>query len=333
LARRYPEEPLADAAIVDLVRHYASGERAHASTRSAAAPPAAAPLANVDRGVALATYEASSQPTALSEEERLLRATRLAAFLEQARPTLFTSGAVRHQTAAIDRRAGRASQAERAMLVQSAAWVAKPWRRAAAAERWLADRDSSPPEMPMAACRRAESRPLLDGDLSETCWADADPIRLAGDAETTVRLVRDDDFLMLAIEAEAGAITDKTPRGPRTRDADLIGRDRVRLRIDLDRDYATAWQLSVDRFGRTHDALAGDPLWNPAWYVAAAEAADGWRIEAAIPLEELCDPSSARGAVWAVSIDRVCPGRRPSVWGDPLSDPASPDAFGLLMLD
>ncbi|MEN0111700.1 MAG: YCF48-related protein, partial [Planctomycetota bacterium] len=46
LARRYPEEPLADAAIVDLVRHYASGERAHASTRSAAAPPAAAPLAN-----------------------------------------------------------------------------------------------------------------------------------------------------------------------------------------------------------------------------------------------------------------------------------------------
>ena len=66
----------------------------------------------------------------------------------------------------------------------------------------------------------------------------------------------------------------ETGDGPRPRDADLAQRDRVDVLIDLDRDGATAYRLTMDHRGWTSEAAAGDTTWNPTWFVAA-QTADG----------------------------------------------------------
>ena len=61
----------------------------------------------------------------------------------------------------------------------------------------------------------------------------------------------------------------RVERSPRQRDADLSAHDRVTLRLDVDRDYTTAFELVVDHRGWTHDACWNDATWNPKWFVAA----------------------------------------------------------------
>ena len=65
--------------------------------------------------------------------------------------------------------------------------------------------------------------------------------------------------------------------------------DRVAVRLDVDRDYTTAFELAVDHRGWTHDACWNDATWNPTWFVAAAADESTWTVEAAIPLAELVD--------------------------------------------
>ena len=119
----------------------------------------------------------------------------------------------------------------------------------------------------------------------------------------------------------------------RDRDADLSKTDRVTLRLDIDRDFTTAFELSVNSRGWTHDACWGDPNWNPAWYAAAAGDDTSWTIEAAIPLAELADkPPAARG-VWAASARRTIPRVGYQTWsGAPTSDD-SPAQFGMLIFE
>ena len=110
------------------------------------------------------------------------------------------------------------------------------------------------------------------------------------------------------------------------------------LRFDIDRDYATAYELSVDHRGWTRDACWGDTTWNPNWYVAAADDADCWTAEAAIPLAELTDKPPAARDVWALAIRRTIPRTGYQTWsatasrGDAASDD-SPAQFGLLIFE
>src|SRR5207237_7599876 len=50
-----------------------------------------------------------------------------------------------------------------------------PWRDAAAAELWLAERTGSPPK-PVAVCKQTAAKPFLDRDLDDDCWKDAAPL-------------------------------------------------------------------------------------------------------------------------------------------------------------
>ena len=67
------------------------------------------------------------------------------------------------------------------------------------------------------------------------------------------------------------------------------------LLLDVDRDYATWWQLSVDHRGRPAASCFGDATWNPQWYIAAGGDESWWTVEAAIPLAELA-PHGPRSA-------------------------------------
>lgn len=339
LARRYPDAPLADAALLWLVRYYASGERAHVGGRAAGADARANDtLANVPSNANATLRLAPTEATGtLSAEERFDRAAALIDFLEQARPGLYADPATRFLQATTQRARGFGGDADKASLVLSKQSIAKPWRRAAEAERWLAKPEGLPPAKPIANCRFTPRRPRLDGRLDDAAWSRATPIRLAGadnpEPTASARLAHDEAFLYLAIEAESASPETIDPNAPRPRDADLSDNDRVRLRIDTDRDYTTAFELTIDARGWTHDALWRDAHWKPTWYVAAATDEGRWRVEAAIPLAELADPERLARAAWAVSFERIQPGEAPAAWPAGAENAASPDAFGLLLFD
>ncbi|MEO1497159.1 MAG: YCF48-related protein [Planctomycetota bacterium] len=337
LARRYPGEPLADAALEWLLRYYASTECGIAARQKPGGKPSVT-LANVPP---TATPRLTPPPgeQELTDAARIERALKLAGFLEAERPALAAEPGLRTVAAAAKRRADRQEEANRSALVLTHSSVAAPWRRAAAAERWLIDAKSLPPDKPIVTCRATDERPTLDGAFTEPCWQAAEhaelPASLADSTSTSLRFCRDEEFLYVAIDAQTSVPPTDAP-SRRRRDADLRRHDRVRIRIDVDRDYTTAFQLGVDCRGFTNDSAWGDPTWRPDWYVARAASDGRWRVEAAIALDSLSSVPEDDHATWALAIERVSPE------GDSGSSAGSvswtgradgtPDSFGLLLL-
>lgn len=172
------------------------------------------------------------------------------------------------------------------------------WRRCVAIECWLADlqpdpRRPVPPDVVFVP--RTRIPPVLDGHLTEPAWRETATVELTSaeprGTATTVRIATDDLFLFLAFECKGGASsTEAMPQSSQPlamRDADLRAHDHVEIYLDVDRDYGTGWQISVDSAGRAADRVDGNPAWNPTWYLATQRNADGWIAELAIPLKEL----------------------------------------------
>jgi hypothetical protein len=123
---------------------------------------------------------------------------------------------------------------------------------------------------------------------------------------------------------------DNSPRPP---DSDLAARDHVKLLLDVDRDYATWWELSFDHRGYPSTSCAGDATWNPQWFIAAAGDDDWWTVEAAIPLAELGPQRPQVRDVWGVQIQRVVPRLGVSALSQPAAAAVRPEGFGLLVFE
>ena len=155
---------------------------------------------------------------------------------------------------------------------------------------------------------------MLDGEFDDHCWQRASVVRLRNEAEhrqtkqpfvegddptprATVRLTYDGGYLYVAAEVPRDPeLPADPPHLPgRTHDADLAGFDRLNLSIDVDRDYATWYQIDVDQRGWTADACWENRAWNCQRYIAAVADEHNWRIEMAIPFSELVGSPSRIG--------------------------------------
>ena len=373
LARRYPDHPLTDQALVWLraiLREQrggaaVDGRRKLSTCGRATAADAAGRENDVKQAGAVAPIGPDAAPAVgLSRDDRLRRAVQLGEYLEASRPMLFAEPAVRFPLVAAQRQLGFANPAKRYFLTLGQLPESDPWRRCAETEQWLAKPGELPPPKVLGHCRIAPERPHLDGKLDEPFWQSADVLRLRGrdsfatgnrtkletspvakesrppSVETdkivhpTVRLAYDAEYLYLAVEcpkAEGGDY--RADDGPRPRDADLTEHDRVSLRLDVDRDFTTWFELAVDHRGWTHEACWGESHWNPTWYVAAADDATTWTVEAAVPLAELVAEPPATRHVWAAAVRRTIPRVGYQSWsGDPGRDD-SPEQFGLLIFE
>lgn len=234
------------------------------------------------------------------------------------------------------------------------------WQQTAETEVWLSQPVSEPPR-PVYACRTTTGRPVLDGVLSDACWVNAQAMRLSLDGATgadqgnqpgqpgsdqpgnaagnenfaLAMMSYDSEFLYLALSIpRSPAVRPDLPRDAgRTHDADLTGFDRVQLTLDVDRDYATWYELEIDQRGFTADRCWGDRTWDPQWYVAAAGDERYWRVEVAIPFSELMPQAPARKDVWAMSLVRTIPAVGVESWTQPASARPRPETFGLLRFD
>jgi hypothetical protein len=122
-------------------------------------------------------------------------------------------------------------------------------------------------------------------------------------------------------------------KGSRTRDADLTAHDRIDLLLDVDRDYATYYRLTIDHRGWTRDACWGDNTWDPTWYVASESSADRWVVEAAIPLSALSATRPESKHVWNVGLQRTVPGVGFQSWSHPAGTKVMPEGFSFLMFE
>jgi photosystem II stability/assembly factor-like uncharacterized protein len=323
LCEAYEDEPLTRSAQVWLIEYHASSE---ARWR----------IEGPRRGAVVQTTALAADPRNCEPQAR--RALTLGSRLQQTRPDLYAQPAIGFVVAAVDR-VEQPRMAERFYSVQRTSAIDRAWKECAQAEQWLAERRGTPAK-PVLHCRRATSKPHLDGKLDDSLWANAEavPLRSAlgddGAWPASVKLAYDREFLYLAIEArQAPGVRYESTPGPRTRDANLSSRDRVELCIDLDRDFATYYRLAIDHRGWTHDDCWGDSTWNPTWYVVAAAADGGWTAEAAIPMDQLTGRSPDKSTAWAIGIQRIVPGVGFQSWNTPAAIDVIPEGFGYLVFE
>ncbi len=103
--------------------------------------------------------------------------------------------------------------------------------------------------------------------------------------------------------------------------------------LDVDRDYATYYRLTVDHRGWTQEACLESTGWNPAWFVAAHDDGQSWSAEAAIPWQELVGRAPDRQQTWAIGIQRTIPGVGFQSWSTPASIQVRPQGFGLVTFE
>jgi photosystem II stability/assembly factor-like uncharacterized protein len=326
LAKREAAGPLAQVALAWVVAHESSGEVRRRMRGHAGYP--------VVQAAAQSPASAASKTKPRSALEELAERVDKAAAAWSAEPHIQLPLAVAL------RQAGDVRESQRRNSALTSSRPHDIWRSFAAGESWLADRKGKPP-VPIVKCPRTGQRPRLDGKLDEPFWSSSEPVSLVdvrhptAGRPTQVRFARDESHLYLGIECrKAKSVSyDRDPAAARRRDADLSARDRVIIRLDMDRDLVTHYTLSIDDRGWGADALGRDSAWDPKWFIAAGGDPTSWTIEAAIPWGELADPPPKPHDAWCVGLQRVVPG----VGFQSLSPTADPDeaaeSFGYLLFE
>ena len=187
-----------------------------------------------------------------------------------------------------------------------------PWSLPARKELWLHQpRGQKPPQNSLIS-KMSHQPPVLDGELNDDMWKDAKPIPLRSpygdDTEwsSTLILAHDADYLYLAARCQ-NTSADRYPtlNQPRQRTHDLESWDRVRVCVDIDRDYSSFFVLAVDCRGWVVDRLQDGGNWDPKWFVADWRNETEWGFEAAIPWDEIA-PLEQRDEL-LLNVARVAP--------------------------
>lgn len=361
LIERYPDHVLSEQAAIWLIQYHSSGEvglRLRRATHYSEQRAALGPQLD-EPAIAQAGFSDSSsllEPAGIAEpppvqvagaavtaapnqrpHERASQAVALGRVMERTNPALFTEPALRFPLSVAFREQGLSREADRYLHSLSGHVMHAAWEDCARAEQWLTHATGNSPK-PISRCPAVSGKPRLDGNLDDEIWKSGQPLDLKStqhDDETwpcVVVLVHDDEYLYVGINSRKPVGAEyPTTNVPRPRDADLNSEDRVDLLIDLDRDYASYYQLSVDHRGWTYEACFGDPTWNPTWYVASQSDEQQWSVEAAIPLQELAGQTPRPRTTWAVGVQRVIPGVGFQSWTEPAAVRVRPEGFGLLI--
>ena len=184
--------------------------------------------------------------------------------------------------------------------------------------------------------------PYLDGKADEAFWQSAtqielrDPWATEATRKTTIKFARDNQFLYLFSFAPGTPTTQASK--VKQRDSIKPESDQIKLRIDLDRDYASWFEIGWSATGESCDALNDMLRWNPTWYRETSNDDKSWSTEIAIPLEQLVVSGDAvrknwTNEVWAFNAIRTIPGIATHSLAPSISDRAIADDWFLLDLN
>ena len=163
-----------------------------------------------------------------------------------------------------------------------------------------------------------EAPPILDGDLSDPAWAQADVIDQFTQQEpdtgapaserTEVRLVYDAEALYIGAYVYDSDYSGVVRNTLRYRDDSVWSKDGViRFSIDTFHDHRRGYVFSVNPLGTKQDSQIDNDVWNPSWdevwEVRSQLHEDGWSMELRIPFRILRFPAGG-GDVWGFNILR-----------------------------
>jgi hypothetical protein len=231
------------------------------------------------------------------------------------------------------------------------------WKPIAKAERQIYNASMAPPQpslpqlSPASVALPANGipalswttvRPYLDGKADEAFWQSTtqielrDPWATEANRKTTIKFARDHEYLYLFSFAPGPPTTQVSKE--KQRDSIKPESDQIRLRIDLDRDYASWFEIGWSATGESCDALNDMPRWNPTWYRETSNDGKSWSTEIAIPLDQLVVSGDAvrknwTNEVWAFSAIRAIPGVATHSLGPSIADRATADDWFLLDLN
>jgi hypothetical protein len=272
--------------------------------------------------------------------DRPARALAIGKQIAERYPSLYVEPRVQFPLAVAQREAGYGRSAEKFYLNFLRTRPHDAWWTCAAAEQWLEHGQTIAPPKEMWRAAPAGTKPRLDGKLDDAVWQAAKPVELHSTLRddsawpAVAMLAYDLEFLYLAVNCrQAPGGKYETSREPRPRDPDLSSHDRIDICLDVDRDWATYYRLTVDHRGWTREVCSSDPTWNPTWFVAAATTENSWIVEAAIPWAELTGQPPGAKDVWAAGVQRTVPGVGFQSWTTPASTQIVPEGFGYLTFD
>ncbi len=279
-------------------------------------------------------------PDALTEWRK--RAANLAQQVEDQSPTLFERPEIQFPLAALRRARGSAGQADGVYRRFSTVSPDEATKLLAERELWLGQMTGEVPRS-MVTCKHTKTRPHLDGVFSDPCWHQAaeimlrDPTRTdtEGEPAALTMLAYDQEFFYIAASCPrypGAPLTSPVPTD-RQHDASLEAHDRLVIALDVDRDYSTWYEFQADIRGETHDRCWNDRSWNPQWYVAAQADDTHWRLEMAIPWEEMVPNAPQAREAWAMSLTRVIPAQAVQSWTGSSKWPPGWESFGLVRFE
>ena len=113
-------------------------------------------------------------------------------------------------------------------------------------------------------------------------------------AISSLKFAYDQEYLYVSIRQRRDNDHQISIPKARNRDEDLTDFSRIEICIDVDRDYASAYQFVVDERGCCNDSVWRDPqtndkFYDPKWFIASTRSDSHWTAEIAIPLNELVD--------------------------------------------
>jgi hypothetical protein len=178
--------------------------------------------------------------------------------------------------------------------------------------------------------------PKIDGDLSDAVWSEVDwssdylefepDVGTAPTQQTKMKIAYDEKNLYVAFHCLE---SDKSKLEKRLGRRDDFPGDWVEFNIDSYNDDRTGFSFTASASGVKGDEFISDngnfdESWNPIWYLAVAEDAEGWTAEIRIPLSQLRF-SAEEEQVWGIqSTRRYFANEERSTW-QPL--PANPPGW------
>ena len=159
----------------------------------------------------------------------------------------------------------------------------------------------------VVSARRATAPPRLDGLFDDPCW---DQPPASAETTPTLQVAYDEQYVYVAIRcrSEQLRIDQADTSVASARDQDLTDSDRIRLRLDTDKDLLTSLQFQTTDAGRTHDSVDGHSQWQPTWYVATNRTEHFVDIELALLRQDITDLPIHPGESWFVSAQTLAKG-------------------------
>ncbi len=205
--------------------------------------------------------------------------------------------------------------------------------RAADVKAQVADPSKSLP-VPSYRIKATRSHIALDGILTESDWADAQPIGEIRQREprpgdqaserTEVKLLHDDQNLYMGVICYDSE-PDRVIATQMARDSDLSMDDKIEILLDTFHDHRNGYYFATNPAGALVDALIienGQTMnlqWDSIWNVHTARSDHGWSAEFAIPFKTLSFKAGQK--TWGFNFSRTIKRKfEEDRWTSPLLD-------------